>query len=351
MSVAYQKNISDWLALDSTFQLVKALANKLNIEGNWGISPNSIKTRVARTYPKLVSIKRGSPENNGGTWIHYKLAVPLAMWLSPEFALLVSDWVEEWLTTGQNPIHPQPESQTIPTEEIPDLTELLTQINNLEQTLVVSLKHRHAIHNVVEKPAVADLSLNRVIHTSIHEQGVKLNDALKQINSLRQVILNFHNLSCVIEENHNLWRNFQQVSVLVEQLRSTNNDSQKINQDLIEENQRLIKSSQEKQQRLQILCQRRQVDSSITIDINSDFSSILEQRIEQLTKVFLSQQKRKTNSRTLKSCKLKATMLARYELGESLNSIASELGYPYQTVKTYVKLARGFVRNKSNTIN
>ena len=270
-------------------------------------------------------------------------------------------WIQDW--TGwqscQNiPSDSRSQSSNLKIDEIPDLTELLTQINNLEQTLVVSLKHRHAIHNVVEKPAVADLSLNRVIHTSIHEQGVKLNDALKQINSLRQVILNFHNLSCVIEENHNLWRNFQQVSVLVEQLqqknqqlRSTNNDSQKMNQDLIEENQRLIKSSQEKQQRLQILCQRRQLDSSVTIDINSDFASTLEQRIQQLTKVFLTQQKRKKDSRTIKSCNLKATMLARYELGESLNSIASELGYSYQTVKTYVKLARGFIRNKTNTTN
>jgi len=40
----------------------------------------------------------------GGTWIHYKLGVPLAQWLSPDFALTVSDWVEEWITTGLNPI-------------------------------------------------------------------------------------------------------------------------------------------------------------------------------------------------------------------------------------------------------
>ena len=36
--------------------------------------------------------------------MHHKLAVHLAQWCNPEFALLVSDWIEEWLTTGKNPI-------------------------------------------------------------------------------------------------------------------------------------------------------------------------------------------------------------------------------------------------------
>jgi hypothetical protein len=47
---------------------------------------------------KVVDIKRGG--NKPGTWIHPKLAVPLALWISPEFMLQVSYWVEELLTTG-----------------------------------------------------------------------------------------------------------------------------------------------------------------------------------------------------------------------------------------------------------
>ncbi len=104
MCVAHRKDISDWLALISTFELVSALASRLNIRPNSGNSPNSIKTRVSATYPDIVIVKRGSPDKGGGTWIHPKLAVHLAQWCSAEFALQVSDWIEEWMTTGQNPI-------------------------------------------------------------------------------------------------------------------------------------------------------------------------------------------------------------------------------------------------------
>lgn len=43
------------------------------------------------------SIKGGEPHLQG-TWVHPQVAVNLAMWLSPKFAVLVSKWVHEWLT-------------------------------------------------------------------------------------------------------------------------------------------------------------------------------------------------------------------------------------------------------------
>jgi len=106
MCVAFNKDVSEWLKTRPTFELVEALANRLGIKPDpkSASKPNSLKTRVSNTYPALVITKRGSPQAGGGTWIHYKLGVPLAQWLSPEFALTVSDWVEEWLLTANNPI-------------------------------------------------------------------------------------------------------------------------------------------------------------------------------------------------------------------------------------------------------
>jgi hypothetical protein len=104
MCVAHDKDISDWLALDVTMRLVTALANRLGISFNSGISPNSVKTRVSSIFPTLILVKRGAPVTGGGTWIHHKLATNLAQWCSAEFALQVSDWIEEWLLTAQNPI-------------------------------------------------------------------------------------------------------------------------------------------------------------------------------------------------------------------------------------------------------
>lgn len=104
MCVAHGKDISDWLALDSTYRLVTSLANRFGIKPNSAISPNSLKTRVSASYPSLVVVRRGSPQFGGGSWIHYKLGVNLAEWCNTDFALQVSDWVEEWLTTGRNPV-------------------------------------------------------------------------------------------------------------------------------------------------------------------------------------------------------------------------------------------------------
>ncbi|NEP44843.1 MAG: KilA-N domain-containing protein, partial [Okeania sp. SIO2H7] len=45
---------------------------------------------------------------NQQVWIHPKLAVSFAMWLSPEFEMMVSEWVEQWLFTNQKPAIQEP---------------------------------------------------------------------------------------------------------------------------------------------------------------------------------------------------------------------------------------------------
>lgn len=105
MCKAHGKDASDWLRTDPTLELVSALARRLGIEPKTAQTPKSIKTRVAAFFPSLVITKAGSPETGGGTWIHPKLAVHLGQWCSPDFALQVSDWIENWILTGQNPIY------------------------------------------------------------------------------------------------------------------------------------------------------------------------------------------------------------------------------------------------------
>lgn len=50
----------------------------------------------------LVEVRQGGKLQ--GTWIHPRLAVRFAMWLSDDFSLLVEDWVHEWMSSGYNPI-------------------------------------------------------------------------------------------------------------------------------------------------------------------------------------------------------------------------------------------------------
>ena len=68
--------------------------------------------------------------------------------------------------------------------------------------------------------------------------------------------------------------------------------------------------------------------------------SVLARRIAELTEIFVAQRKRQGGSRAREIAETWATILARRELGESLLDIAADLEMPYETVKTYSKLAR-----------
>jgi CRISPR-associated endoribonuclease Cas6 len=72
----------------------------------------------------------------------------------------------------------------------------------------------------------------------------------------------------------------------------------------------------------------------------SPLQTIVAQRIQELTQIFIAQRKRTGGDRATQIAETWATILARRELGESLQAIAQDLAMPYETVKTYVKLAR-----------
>ncbi|NCJ08571.1 CRISPR-associated endoribonuclease Cas6 [Synechococcales cyanobacterium C] len=75
-------------------------------------------------------------------------------------------------------------------------------------------------------------------------------------------------------------------------------------------------------------------------------SDVLAQRIDQLTQQFMTQRQRQGGERTPRVSATWATILARRELGEGLEQIATDLEMPYATVKTYVKLARRALRSE-----
>lgn len=71
---------------------------------------------------------------------------------------------------------------------------------------------------------------------------------------------------------------------------------------------------------------------------------LLAERIAQLTEIFTLQRKRTGGDRAREIAETWATILARRELGESLQAISEDLEMPYQTVKTYAKLARAALK-------
>lgn len=82
------KRIDKWLENKETQELLSEFESQsLN-------TPNS-------GYLKPLFSQRGK---YGGTWGHPDIAIQFAQWCSPSFALQVSRWVRQWMTTGHNPL-------------------------------------------------------------------------------------------------------------------------------------------------------------------------------------------------------------------------------------------------------
>lgn len=113
MCVANDKEIKYWFQNKETITLFYALNEDIgSIKSNVGITPDLDISKLSATkygkyFPDLILVKRGSPENGGGVWLHPDLAIQLAQWCNAAFALQVSKWVREWMTTGQNPVWSQ----------------------------------------------------------------------------------------------------------------------------------------------------------------------------------------------------------------------------------------------------
>ncbi|NET47745.1 MAG: CRISPR system precrRNA processing endoribonuclease RAMP protein Cas6, partial [Merismopedia sp. SIO2A8] len=85
--------------------------------------------------------------------------------------------------------------------------------------------------------------------------------------------------------------------------------------------------------------------SMMTLDPASHTASqLLAQRIDELTERFIAQRQRQGGDRARNIAEKWATILARREIGDSLQQIAMDMGLAYETARTYSKRARREIR-------
>lgn len=106
MCVAHGRRVDPWLRTQDTLELFEALALELAIDIKCSdlsnLDPSRLSaTKYAQVFPDLIVTKQGSPANGGGTWLHPDAALQLAQICNKRFAIQVSRWIREWLTTGQ----------------------------------------------------------------------------------------------------------------------------------------------------------------------------------------------------------------------------------------------------------
>lgn len=56
----------------------------------------ALQTDTGIPVTELIQQLRGGEPHLQGTWVHPKVAIHLAQWLSPEFAVKVVNWVDDW---------------------------------------------------------------------------------------------------------------------------------------------------------------------------------------------------------------------------------------------------------------
>lgn len=86
----FGKAPKDYLKTEQTQAYIAALAQSL-----------ANRTKIPFKENQLVTVKKGAPSTGGGTWLHPKLAVHFARWLSPEFAVWCDAQIERILGINQ----------------------------------------------------------------------------------------------------------------------------------------------------------------------------------------------------------------------------------------------------------
>ncbi|GAB3484345.1 KilA-N domain-containing protein [Azotobacter salinestris] len=117
IAARFGREPSMWLRQPDTVGYLAALARALGVEIKSSILEelskiNDLDSSKASTQAKLlrlskatglVKTKAGAPETGGGTWLHPKLAVAFARWLSQDFAVWCDLHIDDLLHGTQTP--------------------------------------------------------------------------------------------------------------------------------------------------------------------------------------------------------------------------------------------------------
>jgi hypothetical protein len=101
----------------------------------------SIRGILLLEYNQVVIVKNGSVENGGGTWLHPKLAIDFARWLSSDFAVWCDLQIEKILYSNTEfdmfSEFIKPITKPITTEDFEWRYHVITQVfNNLKKAKV-----------------------------------------------------------------------------------------------------------------------------------------------------------------------------------------------------------------------
>jgi len=116
--------------------------------------------------PVLNLVESNIGGNHSGTWVHRKVALHLAQWISPEFSVQVTNWLDELLITGKVVLGEEKTTEELETKYKERLEELTAHYEELEQEHK-KLKKNHT--NLLKKRTRDTYEKGSVLYIISHE--------------------------------------------------------------------------------------------------------------------------------------------------------------------------------------
>ena len=132
---------------------------------------NVLSAEVGIPTSALIQIIRGGDDHQSqGTWVHPQVAIHLAQWLSPEFAVWVSKWVFEWMSgniqSGKMPEHLRRYVANM--GKVPN--GYFSMLNEAMYSLIAPLEQRGYI---MPSKLMPDISYGRMFSGFLRDKGIR----------------------------------------------------------------------------------------------------------------------------------------------------------------------------------
>ena len=118
----------------------------------------------------LIHVQNKGVNDKRGTWVHRKVALHLAQWISPKFSVQVTNWLDELLITGKVVLGEEKTTEELETKYKERLEELTAHYEELEQEHK-KLKKNHT--NLLKKRTRDTYEKGSVLYIISHEAFTK----------------------------------------------------------------------------------------------------------------------------------------------------------------------------------
>lgn len=152
------------------------------------------RLKTTQVFLEAFSLKMGIPINKiievesgryGGSWIHPRASINLAQWCSPEFAVLVSDWVFELMTTGRVELQAATDAHSNSIEAEIMIAEVAARMLRMDDSSKLKMLHKITERHDIPTRFLPDYAENRptqALSVLLKEHGVSL--SARRVNEI-----------------------------------------------------------------------------------------------------------------------------------------------------------------------